>query len=651
MNKNNNTPKNTRGAAFRAQKRVADDAARGIAKHGDARSAATVLRNVANANTKLKITFLGGLEDVGEKNMAVIEYGNDAIVLDCGMSLGIDLPGVNYAINDTAYLTSIKHKLRAYVVTHGHLDHIGGLRHTVPVCPAPIYGSRYSIGVVQKSFEDELAYRDANFEPELVTVNIDNHERLKIGSFWVEFIRVTHSMPDPAAVCIETPVGRIIATGDFRLDPEPLDNLPSDTARLKELGRQGVLLLMSDSSYADEPGRVPTEHTLQDSFSDVIAGATGRIFVAVFSSNINRIQMIINAAVAAGRKVTLSGRSMLGYAEIAVKQGILKVPKGTIVPITQASTISPEQLLVLCTGGQGEPNAALQRMSAGEHTDVNLNSGDTVIISSSPIPGNEVSYDAISNRLKRKGVQLFRHPTYQIDGCGPLHVSGHARRDELSEMIRLVRPTFFVPVHAGTLRRYYHGELAVNEGVARSNVLLPENGDSLYLTNQTVEVGDTVAHGSLLIDQSGNVVAGIVVKDRLMLAEQGIVTVYLSIDKRSGRLLASPDIVARGAIAMRDNEALLNTLRAELRQLTSKRFKQLGVERFKAELRDHVTHWMFTKTQRSPMVIPVVSVIDIAYPEKQNSSPENSSNGSISAQQQQHFAQLRSRLLSEDRCG
>ena len=300
----------TRGAAIRAQKRNQDDANKVISQYADANQKPREKRanTITDAFDKLRITFLGGLEDVGEKNMAVIEFQNEAIVLDCGINLSVDLPGINYSINDTAYLESIRHKLKAYVLTHGHLDHIGGLKHTVPLCPAPIFGSRYSIGLVEKAFGDLATETGQEFKPQVITVKLDTHERLKIGSFTVEFIRVTHSLPDATAVCIDTPVGRIIATGDFRLDPEPLDRMPTDTKRLRELGEQGVLLLLSDSSYADVEGRVPTESTLQQSFYDIIGKAQGRIFVAAFSSNMNRTQMIINAAVAAGRARLCAGR-------------------------------------------------------------------------------------------------------------------------------------------------------------------------------------------------------------------------------------------------------------------------------------------------------------------------------------------------------
>jgi ribonuclease J len=262
---------------------------------------------------------------------------------------------------------------------------------------------------------------------------------------------------------------------------------------------------------------------------------------------------------------------MLSYAEVAVRQGILKVPKGTIVPITQASTIADNKLLVMCTGGQGEPNAALQRMSDGEHRNIKLHQGDTVVVSSSPIPGNEVRYDMLGNKLSKLGVHLFRHPSHELDGCGALHVSGHARRDELRDMIRLVRPAFFIPVHGGALRRSYHAELGIQEDIPRANALLPNNGDSLYFTDKTVEQAGQVPHGSLLVDQTGSVVNGLVVKDRLMLSEQGILTVILTIDKKSGQLLSSPDVISRGFIAMRESDELIGLFRSELRRAVQQR--------------------------------------------------------------------------------
>jgi ribonuclease J len=639
----------TRGAAIRALKRNQDDANKVIGQHTDASQKTRGRANViADEAKKLKVTFLGGLEDVGEKNMAVIEYGDQAIILDCGNHLGVDLPGVNYEINDTAYLETIRHKIRAYVITHGHLDHMGGLKHIVPKFPAPIYGSRFTIGVVEKSFADDEPKDSADLKPELVIANLENHEQLKIGLFQVEFLRMTHSVPDAAAICITTPVGRIIATGDFRLDPEPLDHMPSDVNRLRELGDAGVLLLLSESSYVDIEGRVPTESTLQQSFYDIIDKAEGRIFVAAFSSNMNRAQMIINAAVAAGRNVVLDGRGMLSYAEIAVRQGILKVPKGTIMPITQASTIADDKLLVMCTGGQGEPNAALQRMSDGEHKSIKLHAGDTVVVSSSPIPGNEVAYDMIGNKLARLGVHLFRHPTHDLDGCGPLHVSGHARRDELREMIQMTRPKFFIPVHGGALRRKYHVELAIQENIPRQNALLAENGDSLYFTSDTVEQGGQAPHGSLLVDQTGSIVSGLVVKDRLMLSEEGILTAIMTVDKKSGQLLTSPDIISRGFIAMRDSEELMGLFRSELRRAVQQRYKRVDLDRFKQEMRDFITHFLFDQTGRSPIVIPVVNIIGGKGEAKTIHADKQPSAEAKASADQKRFQEMRARLLTGD---
>jgi ribonuclease J len=655
MNQNNTSGQNashgasssisqkTRGAAIRAQRRNLEDANKVVNQYAAASAKAHKPASaITGQGQKLKLTFLGGLEGVGEKNMAVIEYGDAAIILDCGNNLSIDLPGINYEINDTAYLETIRYKIKAYVITHGHLDHIGGLRHIVPKFPAPIYGSRYTIGVIERSFGEE----QTGYEPELVVVNVDAHQRLKVGAFFVEFIRVTHSIPDPTAICIDTPVGRILATGDFRLDPEPLDNLPTDMLRLKQLGDEGVLVLLSESSYVDIEGRTPTEHTLQESFHDLIANAPGRIFVAVFSSNINRTQMIINAAIAAGRKVCLDGRSMLGYVEIAVRQGLLKVPKGMIVPMQQTVTIPDDQLLIMCTGGQGEPNAALQRMSQGEHKYLNLKEGDTVVISSSPIPGNETRYEQISDRLSWKGVKLFRHPTHELDGCGPLHVSGHAKRDELREMIELVRPTFFIPVHGGALKRKYHAELGIQQGVLRQNVLLPENGDSLYFTSDTVEPGGQVPYGSLLVNQTGSLVSGLVVKDRLMLGEEGILSVILTVDRQSGQLLTSPDIISRGFITMRESEELVSLLRAELRRAVRQRFKRVDLDRFKSEMRDFITHFLYDQTGRSPVVIPVVNVIGGKVEVKTAHTGKRPSAAVKAVVDEKRFQEMRARIFS-----
>jgi ribonuclease J len=374
----------SRAQAVRAQKRSQQDAQRVASQYAAAviPQAGPRRANVIDDSPRLKIIGLGGMDGGGSKNMIVVEYMNDAVVIDCGNDLSMDLPGINYGIADTAYLESIKSKLRAYIITHGHLDHIGGLPHIVPKLPAPIYGSRFTIGMVEKMFEGFGLPMPEGFELRTVIMNEETHERLKIGPFFVELVRVTHSIPGSTAVILDTPVGRIINTGDFRLDPNPLDHERSDTDRLIQLGKEGVLLLMSDSTSAERPGRTPSESTIEPTFIDLFQKAPGRVFVAVFSTNINRIQMIVNAASQHGRKIAMDGRSMMSTLEVAVKLGMIRIPKGTFVPIANIANMRDQDIVVVCTGSQGEPSSALQRMSSGDHKHIKLKEQDTVILSS-----------------------------------------------------------------------------------------------------------------------------------------------------------------------------------------------------------------------------------------------------------------------------
>lgn len=558
---------------------------------------------------KIRIVPLGGQAGIGEKNMIVVELENDALILDCGFDLSVDLPGVNFAIQADAYLETIKHKIRGYVISHGHMDHIGGLPYIVPKFPAPIYGSHFTNGMVAKQFEGAIE-SGIEYEPELINMNMDNHERLANGPFVIELVRITHSIPDSSTIVIDTPYGRLINTGDFRLDPEPLDHMPSDIARLEELGREGVLMLMSESTGASKLGRTPTEHTLQQSFHDIFAQCQGRIFVAIFSSNMNRVQMIINSAVEAGRKVAFDGRSMMAVAEIAIRLGNLKIPKGSVVPMREAPNVKDDQLVVVCTGGQGEPNAALKRMSIGEHKHIKLKEGDSVIVSSTPIPGNEVSYQEIGYDLTDRGVKLYRHPYHEVDGCGPLHVSGHANRDEHADMIKMTQPKVFMPIYGGSLDRKYHAEVATEQGIPKDRIVMAKNGDVVEVEpDGKVQIVGEAPAGAVLVDQTGAIVPGLVAKDRLLMSEEGMVVVMLTIDKKSGRLLTSPDIITRGFIYIRDNTELMDGLRAELKRAAAQRFTRVDLDRFKVELKDHISHYLYEHTKRSPVLIPVVNVI------------------------------------------
>ncbi|MBX4197119.1 ribonuclease J [Candidatus Saccharibacteria bacterium] len=658
----------SRGAALRAQKQAVQDANRVASQYLDAAGKQTDSQpagkpgprraNVIDDSPRLKIIGLGGMDGGGSKNMMVIEYQNDAIVIDCGNDLGVDLPGINYGIADTTYLDQIKAKIRGFVITHGHLDHMGALPHILPKYGVPVYGSKFTIGRVEEIFENFGLPMPDGFELKTVAMNEDTHERLKLGEFFIELIRVTHSIPGSTMVVVDTPVGRLINTGDFRLDPNPLDHEKTDSARLEELAKEGVLALMSESTTTERPGRTPSESTIEQSFVDIMDNAPGRIFVGLFSTNMNRVQMIVNAAVHHNKKVAMDGRSMVSTLEMAVRNGFMKIPKGTFVPIANAATMKDQDVVVVCTGSQGEPNSALVRMSMGDHKHISLKEQDTVILSSTPIPysGNDALIRAMVDDLLKKGVHVYRHETYVVDNAGPLHVSGHGSQDEYREIIEMVKPKFFLPIYGDFTAKKYHIDIAIQAGIPRKNLGNFENGDVISLTKDKMEVTGQVPHGTVLVDQTGAVVSTIVVKDRVLLAEGGLVAVVLTIDKRTGSLLTSPDIISRGFIYMKDNEELMNAFRNELRRAVTQRFKRVDLDRFKAELKDYVTHFLYEQTQRSPIVIPVVNVIggrsekannDIHKPAgaapEQPKTPEE-----IALEQQRRFAQMRQRLLNQD---
>ena len=657
---NNNKPnnpqagsRNSRGAAIRAQQRSQGDAQRVIDQYDLAPSMPKARANQIDDSPRLKIIALGGMDAGGSKNMIILEYLNDAIVIDCGNELGVDLPGINYAICDITYLESIKHKLRAYVITHGHLDHIGGLPHIVPKAPAPIYGSKFTIGMIDKHFENFSQNMPDGFELKTVVMNEETHEKLKIGTFFVELVRITHSIPGSTCVIVDTPVGKIVCTGDYRLDPNPLDHERSDTERLKQIGSEGVLALLNECLCADRLGRTPSESTIEPTFLDLFSNAPGRVFVAVFSSNINRIQMLVNAAVKNNRKIAMDGRSMMGTLEVAVKLGMIKIPKGTFVPIASVPKMNDSEVVVVCTGSQGEPNSALQRMSVGDHKYIKLKPQDTVILSSTPIPdsGNDRLITKMVDELNRNGVFVKRHTTHEADNCGPLHVSGHCSQDEYMDMIDMIKPKFLIPIYGTYTAQKYHNEAAIERGFPRANTSYMNNGEIISLTKDKMQVIGEVPVGTVLVDQTGATVSSVVIKDRLMLAEEGLVAIVLTIDKKRGETLTSPDIISRGFIYMRDNEEMMKELRNELRRAVSQRFKRVDLDRFKQEIREHVTHFLFDHTQRSPIVIPVVNIVGGGgRPDGNPGAPAKTqqSEQEIAADQQKRFQEMRLRLLSQD---
>lgn len=651
----------SRGEAIRAQRRALEDASRIVNQYlppsgnGSAADEPRPRANFIDEQPRLKVIGLGGMDGAGSKNMILVEYMNDALIIDCGVDLAVDLPGINYAISDTGYLETIRNKIRGYVITHGHLDHIGALPHIVPKFPAPIYGGRFTIGRVEEIFGNFGLPMPEGFSLQTVIMNENTHERLKIGVFFVELVRVTHSIPGSTSVVIDTPVGRVINTGDFRLDPNPLDHEKTDTDRLIELGNEGVLALLSESTSTERPGRTPSESTIEPSFIDILDRAPGRVFMAMFSTNINRVQMLVNAAVHHNRKIAMDGRSMISTLEMAVRNGFMKIPKGTFVPIASVPNLKDHEVVVVCTGSQGEPNSALQRMAAGEHKHIKLKAQDTVVLSSTPIPetGNDALVGDMVDDLMKKGVHVFRHETHDLDGVGPLHVSGHASIDEYKEMIQMLKPKFFIPIYGSYRSMQRHIESAVEVGIPRHNTINAENGQVISLTPDKMEITGEVQWGSVLVDQTGAEVSNVVIKDRLVLSEEGLVVVILTIDKKSGQLMTSPDIISRGFIYIRDNEELMNLFRTELRRAVQQRYKRIDLDRFKVELKDYVTHFLYEQTQRSPIVIPVVNVIGGGNPKSgQSQKPKDQKTDKtpeqIAAEQQEKFQQMRQALLGQD---
>jgi ribonuclease J len=440
---------------------------------------------------------------------------------------------------------------------------------------------------------------------------------VQLGAFSIELVRVTHSIPDACAVVVRTPAGTVINTGDWRFDPTPVDGKNTDKDRLKAIGDEGVLLLMSDSTGCEKPGRTPSEAGIGPSFDDLFGRADGRIIISSFSTQINRMQLIVDAASRAGRKLAFVGRSMLSNVEIAVKLGYLKVPQGMIMRVQDIVNLKEEQIIVLCTGSQGEQNSALSRMATGDHQNIKIKPGDTVIFSASPIPGNDLSIVKSVDNLMREGARVIQHITRDIDGCGILHVSGHGGREEIVEMLELVRPKYFVPIHGEFHHLVRHAELAVSEGgIPKENAFVMDNGDVLELTPTTARKGARVPAGMIMIDGAGvGDVEGIVLRDRLAMMGDGVFMIIATVSRKTGKLVSSPDIISRGFIYMKENEELINKARAEVRKMFEKRAASGAVggreemTKFKLKLRDEIGDVLYAKTKRSPMILPVINEI------------------------------------------
>lgn len=555
---------------------------------------------------KLKIIPLGGLGEIG-KNAMALEYEDDIIVLDLGFAFpGDDQPGIDLIVPDVTYLEERKHKIRGHFITHAHEDHVGGVPFLLPKLPAPIYGAKFSIKFIERKLEE---YK-LPFKPELHIVDQDAGSKIQAGVFTVEFIRITHSIPDACALAIRTPLGTIIDTGDWRFEENPIDGKPSNKARLKELGDEGVLMLMSDSTNCEVVGKSPTEQGIVETLDEImVRNYNKRTIIASFGSQVTRMQIVVDATVKAKRKLVVLGRSMVNNLELAMKLGYIKVPPGTLIKGQEMNKYQDGEIAILTTGSQGEEFSALQRMGRGEHRDVKLKENDVVILSSSIIPGNEESVWGMVDNLFRWGAYVYQSSTRDFDGLGIMHTTGHAWTEEIEEMLDLVRPKYYLPIHGELHHLVHNAEIAKRKGYDDDHVFVIENGQTLVGDKEGFKKGPIVQNGIVLIDGNGiGDVQAVVLNDRKAMGSDGIFTAIATVDRKTGRLTTSPDIISRGFVYMKDNEELINKSRQIVKNIFDGRDRSTPPSSLvvKTRMRDELSNYLYKVTKRNPIVVPVV---------------------------------------------
>ena len=548
---------------------------------------------------KLRIIPLGGLNEIG-KNLTVLEYANDIIIIDCGLGFpDEDMLGVDLVIPDISYLEANKEKIRGIVLTHGHEDHIGAIPYVLRAINPPIYGTKLTLGIIQ----NKLAEHQLPCTPSLNCVAAGDVVRL--GALSVEFIHANHSIADACCLAITTPLGTVVHTGDFKLDITPIDGDMLNLTRLGELGKKGVLLLMCESTNAERPGFTPSEKKVGKSLEHIFTtNPDKRIVIATFSSNVHRVQQIINISAKHKRKVAITGRSMIGIVKAAVELGYMTVPEGVLVDINEIRRYKPEELTLITTGTQGEPMSALHRMAFSDHSQVTLDRNDLVILSSSPIPGNEKLVGRVINELTKNGVSVLHDSSVEV------HVSGHACQEELKLMQALTRPRYFMPVHGEYRHLAANRELAIDMGMDDSNIFISDIGKVLEIDRKGARFAGTVPAGKILVDGYGvGDVGNIVLRDRRHLAQDGLIVVVASVDTEAKLLLTPPDVISRGFVYVREAEELMEEIRAMATQTINhclERGDSVDRMELKTRLRDDLSKFLYAKTKRKPMVLPVI---------------------------------------------
>jgi len=547
---------------------------------------------------KLKLIPLGGLDEIG-KNMTALEYGGEIIIVDCGMAFpDDDMPGVDLVINDISYLEKHAGQVKGIFLTHGHEDHIGGLPYFLKNVNVPVYGTRLTIGLVEHKLKEHNLLSKVKLNSVRAGMSVDAGKY-----FSIEFIRTNHSIADSAALAITTPLGVVLHMGDFKIDTTPIVGDVIDLARLGELGKKGVLAMLSDSTNVERPGYAMSERSVGEKFEEIFKGCNKRIIVATFASNVHRVQQIINAAAKNGRKVAVSGRSMENIVEISILLGYMKIPEGVLINLDQINRYNPNQVVIITTGSQGEPMSALTRMAFSDHRKVEITKDDLIIISATPIPGNEKSVSNVVNELFKIGAEVIYKSLSEV------HVSGHACMEELKLILALVKPKYFIPVHGEHRHLVQHAALAHKMGVPEQNSFILSNGSVLEFDANGAKVNGNVQAGKILVDGLGvGDVGNIVLRDRKHLAQDGLIVVVVTLSSETGQIVAGPDIISRGFVYVREAEDLIihvkDVARDAVERCHGNHFKDWAS--MKNGLKASISRYIYEQTNRSPMILPII---------------------------------------------
>ena len=553
-----------------------------------------------NEKAKVKIIPLGGVNEIG-KNLTAIEYKNDIVVIDCGLKFpDEDMFGIDLVIPDITYLIKNKEKVSGIFLTHGHEDHIGALPYVLKQLNVPVYGTKLTLGIVETKLKEHGLLSSTEL------IRVKPRDVIRLNSVSVEFIKTNHSIADSVAIAVHTPLGVVVHTGDFKIDYTPIDGELMDFARFAELGKKGVLVMMADSTNVEKQGYTKSERRVGESLTRIFGKTKGRIIIATFASNIHRIQQIIDAATVYGRKVAVSGRSMENIINVAIELGYIEVAENTLVPIDAINKYNNDQIVIITTGSQGEPMSALSRMASAEHKKVNIVEGDTIIISATPIPGNEKLVSKIVNQLFKKGAEVIYGSAENI------HVSGHACQEELKLMQTLIKPKNFIPVHGEYRHLKQHGELAIKLGLNPKNVVIPEVGNVIEVNRSGIRKSGTVISGQIFVDGLGvGDVGNIVLRDRKHLSQDGILTVVVTLSKDNKTIVAGPDIISRGFVYVRESEGLIDEAREIVRNtlLECEEKNITDWATLKSNVRDELRSYLYEKTKRKPMILPIIMEI------------------------------------------